>query len=85
MALLKDLDMEITQASKTVMVNVNGERRRPLGAVSDIPLIIQGQVIPMNAIVTEADSYFAIVGNDWLRKTRALLDYGANMMTIEWQ
>ena len=34
LALLKDLDMEITQASRTVMVNVNGERRRPLGAVS---------------------------------------------------
>ena len=38
--LLKDLDMEITQASKTVMVNVNGERRRPLGAVPGIPLTI---------------------------------------------
>jgi hypothetical protein len=85
LALLKDLDMEITRASKTVMVNVNGERRRPLGAVSDIPLIIQGQIIPMDAIVTDADSYSAIVGNDWLRKTRALLDYGTNMMTIEWQ
>ncbi|PKC52007.1 hypothetical protein RhiirA1_482476, partial [Rhizophagus irregularis] len=32
LSLLKDLDMEITRASKTVMVNVNGERRRPLGA-----------------------------------------------------
>ncbi|CAI2188087.1 10891_t:CDS:2, partial [Funneliformis geosporum] len=30
--LLKDLDMEITQASKTIMVNVNGEKRRPLEA-----------------------------------------------------
>lgn len=85
LSLLKDLEMEITRASKTVMVNVNGERRRPLGAVSDMPLKIQGCVIPMDAIVTEADSYAAIVGNDWLRKTKAVIDYDNNMMTIKWK
>ena len=82
--LLKDLDMEITQASKTVMVNVNGERRRPLGAVTDIPLSIQGLVIPMDAIVTDADSYAAIIGNDWLRKTKANIDYDSNVLTLKW-
>ena len=70
LSLLKDLDMEITQASKTVMVNVNGERRRPLGAVSNIPLKILNRTIPMDAIITDANSYAAIVGNDWLRKTK---------------
>ena len=85
LSLLKDLDMEITKASKTVMVNVNGERRRPLGAVSDIPLKIQGRIIPMDAIVTDANSYAAIVGNDWLRKTKALLDYNSNLMIIKWR
>ena len=85
LALLKDLDMEITRASKTVMVNVNSERRRPLGAVSDIPLKIRECIIPMDAIVTEADSYAAIVGNDWLRKTKAIIDYDANTMVIKWK
>jgi len=66
------------------MVNVNGERRRPLGVVSDLPLKIKGCIIPMDAIVTEADSYAAIVGNDWLRKTKAVLDYNNNKMTIKW-
>ncbi|CAI2184202.1 18086_t:CDS:2, partial [Funneliformis geosporum] len=32
--LLKELDMEIDKASKTIMVNVNEERRRPLGMVT---------------------------------------------------
>ncbi|EXX63610.1 hypothetical protein RirG_150760 [Rhizophagus irregularis DAOM 197198w] len=85
LSLLKNLDMEITKASKTVMVNVNGERRRPLGAVSDIPLKIHDQIIPMDAIVTDADSYAAIVGNDWLRKTKAILDYDNDTMTIKWK
>ena len=85
LSLLKDLDMEITKASKTLMVNVNGEKRRPLGAVTDIPLKINGCIIPMDAIVTDANSYAAIVGNDWLRKTKAVLDYNNNTMAIKWE
>ncbi|GBB89761.1 hypothetical protein RclHR1_16560002 [Rhizophagus clarus] len=38
----------------------------------------------LDAIITDANSYAAIVGNDWLRKTKAILDYNNNMMTIEW-
>ncbi|GBB90053.1 hypothetical protein RclHR1_16920003 [Rhizophagus clarus] len=64
LSLLKDLDMEITKASKTVMVNVNGERRRLLGAVTDISLRIHNCIIPMDAIVTDANSHVAIVSND---------------------
>jgi Retroviral aspartyl protease len=85
LSLLKDLDMEITRASKTVMVNVNGERRRPLGAVLDIPLKIHDCIIPMDAIVTDANSYAAIVGNDWLQKTKAVLDYNNNVMILKWK
>ncbi|EXX55029.1 hypothetical protein RirG_229060 [Rhizophagus irregularis DAOM 197198w] len=39
----------------------------------------------MDAIVTEADSYSAIVENDWLRKTKAIIDYNNNKMVIEWK
>ncbi|CAB4395516.1 unnamed protein product [Rhizophagus irregularis] len=39
----------------------------------------------MDAIVTNANSYSAIVGNDWLRKTKAVLDYNNNRMTIKWK
>ena len=39
----------------------------------------------MDAIVTDANSYSTIVGNDWLRKTKAVLDYNNNRMTIKWK
>src|SRR2546421_11452058 len=39
----------------------------------------------MNAIVTEADSYIAIVKNDWLRKMKVIIDYDANTMIIKWK
>ncbi|GES86520.1 zinc knuckle protein [Rhizophagus clarus] len=53
--------------------------------ITDIPLRIHDCIIPMDAIVTDANSYAAIVGNDWLRKTKAILDYNNNLMTIEWK
>jgi hypothetical protein len=81
--LLRDLDLEITRASKTLMVNVNGEKHRPLGAVSNLPLKIMDRLIPMDAIVTEADSYATIVGNDWLRKVKAKVDYKINTMRLK--
>ncbi|GET00511.1 retroviral-like aspartic protease 1 [Rhizophagus clarus] len=84
LSLLKNLNMEITKASKTVMVNVNGEYQQPLGAVSDIPLKIYECIIPLDAIIADANSYAAIVGNNWLHKTKAILDYNNNMMTIKW-
>ncbi|GET04439.1 hypothetical protein RCL_jg7850.t1 [Rhizophagus clarus] len=44
-----------------------------------------GRIILMDAIVTDADSYAAIVGNDWLRKTKANIDYGTNELTLKWE
>jgi hypothetical protein len=41
---------------------------------------LKGCVIPMDVIVTEADSYSAIVGNDWLRKIKASF-----IITIKWE
>ncbi|GET03433.1 retroviral-like aspartic protease 1 [Rhizophagus clarus] len=65
LSLLKDLNMEITKASKTV--------------------IIHDCIIPMDAIITDANSYAAIVRNNWLHKTKAILNYNNNLMTIEWK
>src|ERR1044072_7313508 len=82
--LLKDLGFEIDRPSNMVMVNINGERQRPLGAVTKVPLNIQERIIPFNAIVTEADSYSGIVSNDWLRKTKAKIDYENYQIVIHW-
>src|SRR5215216_6321515 len=82
--LLKDLDMKITQVLKTIMVNVNAEKRRPLGAVTKIPLKINNHIIPFDAVITEAESYAAIVENDWLKETQAIIDYRKGLLTLLW-
>src|SRR5688572_23245069 len=39
-ALLKELGMQIQKESKTIMINVNSERRKPMEMVTNIPLRI---------------------------------------------
>ena len=83
-ALMEELGMECNAVSNTIMVNVNGERRRPLGKVTNVPLRIMGKIISFDAIVTRTDSYDAIVGNDWLEKTDAEISYKNKIMTLYW-
>jgi len=61
--LLNDLGLGIDRPSTTVMINVHGERKRPLGEVTNFPITIQGITIPVDiVVVTDAQSYSAIVG-----------------------
>lgn len=67
------------------MINVNGERKRPLGEVLDFPITIKGVTIPIDAVVTDAMTYSAIVRNDWLAKVKANIDYNTSTMMIHWE
>ncbi|PKY59154.1 hypothetical protein RhiirA4_481663, partial [Rhizophagus irregularis] len=83
--LLNDLGIAIDRPSMTLMINVNGERRRPLGEVLNFPVTIKGMVIPINVVVTDAMDYSAIVRNDWLTKVKANIDYEISNMIIHWE
>ena len=81
---LQEIDMEIDKPSNIYMININGEKRKPLGMVSNLPIEINGNIIPIDAIVTEATSYCALVGNDWFTKTNAKLNFGTSTMHLQW-
>ena len=60
--------------------------KKPLGEVLNFPITIQGVTIPADiVVVTDAQSYSVIVGNDWLSKVKALIDYQNSVMMITWQ
>ena len=57
------------------MVGINGEKSKALGEVKQLLIRIQGQVLLANIIVSEATGYNLLVGNDWLTKYQAVLDW----------
>src|SRR5438034_5122649 len=82
---LSKLGIHIDRLSTTSMVNVNGEKKMPMGEVLNFPITVQGIEVPVNVVVTEAETYSVIVGNDWLRKVKANIDYKTSTMTISWK
>ena len=68
-----------------MMINVNGDHKRPLGEVLNFPITIKGITIPIDVVVVDANSYSAIVGNDWLSRVRARLDYESCIMIMTWE
>jgi hypothetical protein len=82
---LTELGMNIDQPSTTSMINVNGEKKVPMGEVLNFPITVQGIEVPINMVVTEAETYSVIVGNDWLRKVKANIDYKTSTMTMNWK
>ncbi|CAB4477881.1 unnamed protein product [Rhizophagus irregularis] len=62
--LLNDLGIAIDRPSAIVMINVNGEKKRPLGEVLDFPITVGGVTVPINVVVIDTESYSAIVGRE---------------------
>ena len=56
-----------------------------LGKVEDIPVKFGEATILINTIVTNATSYELILGNEWLRKAKAVVDLNAEKMKITWK
>src|SRR6266496_3291149 len=59
---LSKLGIHIDRPSTTSMVNVNGEKKMPMGEVLNFPITVQEIEVPINVVVTEAETYSVIVG-----------------------
>src|SRR3989337_2700117 len=84
-ALLNHLGILIDRPLTTMMINVNGERKRPLGKVLNLLITIKGITVPIDVVVVDANSYSAIVGNDWLSRVRVRIDYETCVMNMTWE
>ncbi|CAG8700560.1 7447_t:CDS:2, partial [Ambispora leptoticha] len=70
--LLSELGIKVERPSTVNMVNVYGQSKKAIGEISEFPFSVGGVVVPIDVVVTDALSYQAIVGNDWLSKFRKL-------------
>ncbi|KAG9298612.1 hypothetical protein G9A89_000831 [Geosiphon pyriformis] len=57
------------------MTNVHGDKKKDLGIAKAVPVHINNINIETDMEVSEAKKYTIIVGNKWLKKAKALLDY----------
>ncbi|KAG9298450.1 hypothetical protein G9A89_000019 [Geosiphon pyriformis] len=53
----------------------DGAIKTPIGKIDNLPIEINGIMVPIKIFVMEATQYQALVGNNWLSKTHATLDW----------
>ena len=71
---LEKVGRKIDQPSNINMIGIHGDRKKALGEVTHLPIIIKNAELPINVVVSEAQDYDVLVGNDWFIKYQATLD-----------
>ncbi|KAG9303752.1 hypothetical protein G9A89_018649 [Geosiphon pyriformis] len=79
---LEAIGRKIDESSTRPMTNVHGDKKKGLGIAKAIPVHINGISIETDMEVSEAKEYTIIVGNEWLKKAKTLLDYELCELTI---
>src|SRR5436190_920603 len=81
-AVQKRLGLEITSPSNLMVVTANGARTKSLGIVNNVSLSIGKLKINASFEVLESKDEIFILGNKWLRKVEAKMDYKQSTLTI---
>jgi deoxyuridine 5'-triphosphate nucleotidohydrolase len=79
---LEKVGRKVDQPSNINMIGINGEKRKAQGEIKSLPIVVQQQLLPINVVVSEATGYDVLVGNDWLTKYQAKLDWEKQMLTF---
>jgi predicted aspartyl protease len=81
---LDKIGRTIQEPSTVNLVDVNGGKKRSLGKIRNLPINIKGTTIPVDVDVSESMNYTVIVGNDWLTKTKGIIDFSHRIMELEY-
>ncbi|KAG9284799.1 hypothetical protein G9A89_003722 [Geosiphon pyriformis] len=79
---LEAIGRKIDEPSTQSMTNVHGDKKKGLGIAKAIPVHINGISIETDMEVSKAKEYTIIVGNEWLKKAKALFNYKLCELTI---
>ncbi|KAG9288625.1 hypothetical protein G9A89_006726 [Geosiphon pyriformis] len=79
---LEAIGRKIDEPFTQPMTNIHGDKKKGLDIAKAISVHINDISIETDMEVSEAKEYTIIVGNEWLKKTKALFDYELCKLTI---
>src|SRR3984957_8539911 len=81
--LMKTLGFQIDRPSSMVVITANGTKVRSLGEIKSLPLVIGTLKVNTPVQVLDSADEVFILGNDWLKHMKALLDWKNGKLTIQ--
>ncbi|KAG9298297.1 hypothetical protein G9A89_002785 [Geosiphon pyriformis] len=73
--LMDQLGCRVDRTTSARIITTNRTTKTSIGEIDDFPFKVNGIIIPIKVLVIEATQYQTLVGNDWLSKTNAILDW----------
>ncbi|KAG9288047.1 hypothetical protein G9A89_017642 [Geosiphon pyriformis] len=83
--LMQQLKQNIDRPAQTVIVTANDMKKTSVEEINDFPFTIDRITIPVKVLVINALQYQALVGNNWLFKTNANLNWKTQELKILYQ
>ncbi|KAG9304741.1 hypothetical protein G9A89_003915 [Geosiphon pyriformis] len=82
--LVNQLSFKVDCAVMSQIITANGSTKLPHGEIDSFPFEINNIVISTKVLVIDATQYQALVGNDWLTKANATLDWTTQELLINY-
>ncbi|GES82982.1 enzymatic polyprotein, putative [Rhizophagus clarus] len=73
---------DIDSSAHFRLIDIQENRTCPLGIKHNVQVNIEGYDVGIDMVVTESKDYNIVLGNDWISKVRATLDYNNGLLTI---
>lgn len=79
------LGLEIDSSSNTVFTLGDNNTVASLGLIYDVAITVGNVTIPINVEVLEATPMPLIIGNNWLQKAKARIDFTLTSLSVEYR
>ena len=83
-AVLQRLSLKPTRKVDKPVTGVHGTKQLPAGIYDALPITVDGVTIPADVVIINTDAYALIVGNEWLTKAKASINWEAMTVTLKW-
>ncbi|KAG9302021.1 hypothetical protein G9A89_021065 [Geosiphon pyriformis] len=83
--LMNQLGHRVDRAASARIITANGVTKTPISKIDDFPFKVNGIMTPIKVLVMKAIQYQALIGNDWLFKVNATLDWNTQELQLTYQ
>ncbi|KAG9295794.1 hypothetical protein G9A89_009023 [Geosiphon pyriformis] len=83
--LTQQLKRNVDRPAQIVIITTNDIKKTPVGEIDNFPFTFDRITILVKVLVMDAPQYQALIGNDWLQKANANLNWETQELTIFYQ
>ncbi|KAG9284056.1 hypothetical protein G9A89_022830 [Geosiphon pyriformis] len=80
--LMDQLGHQVDCTASAKIITANGVTKTPIGEIDNFSIEVNNIIVSIKVLVMEATQYQALIGNNWLSKTHALLDWNMQELQI---